>query len=846
LFRDLRKHPSIKFLWAHQEKLLGEYKDKHLRTRDLAVELPTGAGKTLVGLLIAEYRRRANGERTVFCCPTKQLATQVAQQAQKYGVASVLLVGEQKRYDPADFGRYQQAQATAVTTYSAVFNSNPRISDPEVLVADDAHAAEDFVASTWAVRVSRDREAAAFSAIARILADVLPDGVRHDIDMGSKVPAYAKLVDQVSPIAWLDRVKQLREALDVALAESSERYSWRTISDYLSACTIYCSGTLFEIRPVIPPTLTHSPFADAKQRVYMSATLGEDGDLERSFGIRRIERLPVPDGWDKQGTGRRLVLFPTLSKHKAEPESVLTPVCSEAGRCLVLVPDERRRAQWVRYFASTAFRVLGAADVESDMGVFTRSTTKTALIVANRYDGIDLPGDDCRLMVIHDLPTSASLQETYLMSRLNAKSQLRDRVRTRITQALGRCTRDESDYAAVFVFGDQLVKWLCTASNTAGMHPELQAEIAFGSGNSADRSVEDFVDLVGKFLQQGDAWAAADEAIKIQRNASTRTRDSGATKLMDVVPDEVDYQYALWGGNAEDALVSAQRVLAGLEGGSELKPYRSFWHHLAAVAAFVALGVTGKDGYRSKASEHLAYASSTCLGVTWLGRLRMRVGAAESPAAGPELPVGDWYRTIDDLLARWGIHGGNFQKQLETTRADLATTSDAKAFERGLESLGHMVGATAHRWPEKQQGKPDGLWRFGDWTSLVFEAKTDARGDTVSLTDVRQAVTHETTARTDGLIHKGVACETVVVGRQTKLDSAAAVHVGGLFFVAQDDVLSLFDDAARALEQVRAIAAKESDEQVGEEAQRIYQERGVFIPDVLGRLTTRRLIGLPH
>jgi hypothetical protein len=39
--------------------------------------LPTGSGKTLVGLLIGEWLRRKNKERVVFLCPTRQLVNQV-------------------------------------------------------------------------------------------------------------------------------------------------------------------------------------------------------------------------------------------------------------------------------------------------------------------------------------------------------------------------------------------------------------------------------------------------------------------------------------------------------------------------------------------------------------------------------------------------------------------------------------------------------------------------------------------------------------------------------------------------------------------------------------------------
>ena len=74
LFRDLKRAPEVKFLWGHQEKVLDAYHAKHLETKDLAIELPAGTGKTLVGLLIGEFRRRNRQERVAFLCSTKQLA----------------------------------------------------------------------------------------------------------------------------------------------------------------------------------------------------------------------------------------------------------------------------------------------------------------------------------------------------------------------------------------------------------------------------------------------------------------------------------------------------------------------------------------------------------------------------------------------------------------------------------------------------------------------------------------------------------------------------------------------------------------------------------------------------
>ncbi len=49
--------------------------------KDVALQLPTGSGKTLVGLLIGEWRRRKFKDKVVYLCPNKQLVHQAVSQA---------------------------------------------------------------------------------------------------------------------------------------------------------------------------------------------------------------------------------------------------------------------------------------------------------------------------------------------------------------------------------------------------------------------------------------------------------------------------------------------------------------------------------------------------------------------------------------------------------------------------------------------------------------------------------------------------------------------------------------------------------------------------------------------
>ncbi|MEQ8754709.1 MAG: DEAD/DEAH box helicase family protein [Coleofasciculus sp. G1-WW12-02] len=150
MFRDLKRDPSIKFLGNHQGQILNKYEKDYLKNaKDIAIELPTGTGKTLIGLLIAEYRRRVLKERVVYLCPTRQLCSQVHEKADLYGINTVTLTGSQRDYNTTEFYNYQRSEVVAITTYSSIFNTNPRINDPNIIICDDAHAADDYVASLW-------------------------------------------------------------------------------------------------------------------------------------------------------------------------------------------------------------------------------------------------------------------------------------------------------------------------------------------------------------------------------------------------------------------------------------------------------------------------------------------------------------------------------------------------------------------------------------------------------------------------------------------------------------------------------------------------------------------------
>ena len=89
---------AVPSLWGWQ-KVLHAYSGL---SGDAAVELPTGTGKTLVGLLIGEQFREGGGGPVAFLAGNKQLAQQVERQARDLDFPIVRFQGKKDTWPPRD------------------------------------------------------------------------------------------------------------------------------------------------------------------------------------------------------------------------------------------------------------------------------------------------------------------------------------------------------------------------------------------------------------------------------------------------------------------------------------------------------------------------------------------------------------------------------------------------------------------------------------------------------------------------------------------------------------------------------------------------------------------------
>jgi hypothetical protein len=752
------------------------------------------------------------GDRVAYLCPTKQLARQTAKKLTEYGIPNVLLINRVADWNPLDRGRYSAGDAIAVSVYSHVFNTNPALGNAQLLLLDDAHAAESYVASPWSLEISRTDEESAYLDVLSLIADALHPLIYAQMATTSPEGRFRQDVYLASPIAVAEVAVALEAALSTASAtqriSKDARYALRLLLGHLDQCLIYVSYGRLLIRPLIAPTMSHPAFDGPARRVYMSATLGAGGELERTFGRRRISRIPIPKGWEKQGTGRRLFSFPELTLEMSEKPKLLKSwvagVIGGFDRSLVLAPDKSTADEFANGWLPDGTTVLRAGDVEDDLTVFTASRS-TALVLNNRYDGIDLPDDACRLVVLAGLPARGDLQERFLYGTLGAMEVLQERIRARIVQGAGRATRNSRDFATVLVLGADLISYVIRKDVQAAMQPEVHAELEFGYQQSSGISANEMLEQIGVFNEHGEAWHEVDADIVAARQSYSRVDPAGAAELQSSVGDEVAAYEAIWQGEWIRALESTRRVIDSLRGGRAPQRYAALWNYLASWIAQKLAQQSQDDTYLSTATAFDNAARAAGRGTLWLAYL-----------AHPK--VLNTPKTLDGLdpldeQAMIGIRQtsvalgrpSKFEEIIQTTKLGLSQTSSA-AYERAIVELGRFAGASEVSGDGGNDSAPDALWVFSDVLWIGWEAKSEALPDgELGSGDTRQAGGHIRFASATRDERAPDDSPVMLMTPQIRVHpSANAVAEPHVYLLRPTEVSALFDNLVRAWRTARA------------------------------------------
>jgi hypothetical protein len=777
-------------LRAAQKHVLDAYLADHTKTEDLAIELPTGEGKTLIGLLLADLALD-NGKTVAYLAGTKQLAEQVQRQAAPLVDLPVhLFFGG--HYPGSELLAYNDARAVGVMNYWVYFNSHPKVAPADVVIFDDAHMAEQPLSDLFTLRITRTNSGGLE------LYEQLCDLVLQHSD--ASYPTLKAMRDGSAPrfsppelIAFHDWSAVSRSAIDMIVSsdylanQTDARMVWTALEPNLTRCGVLVGPTQIEIRPYHPPTQHVPGYAAASQRIYLSATIGRPGDLQRRLGTKKVVAIDTPASLRTTSTGRRtFIINPTEAAALSHP--VLDFALDQADRAK---SDGAGRVAWLcasNWEADELERILTSVDRTvhrlraGDDPAFERwkSAPGADLVTAGRYDGLDLPDDVCRLVVIPSVPAGFSEFERFAVAYLGDASYMRHRIGQRVTQALGRANRTANDSALYLGLDPGFATALADTAVQASLATDLipvvgEALTAHGNGWGPSQTI---VDDFWQTHRTGPSQLTPPPAPG--RSRPGRGRGSSDSTVTDSADAEVTAVTRMWLGDHTGAAQAAQTAAQLLESAGETE-HSAFWRYVEAHAHYERLGSPDTASAHRCVERAVAAAPNTA----WFVRLRR---TAEALAGRVTQPAGH-----DALFLAWDEWiretGSRLDALIARNRTWLKGTHDQRADALGV--LGRLCGASADR-PTGQSA-----------TDVRWEIKSGTP-DAVPRSDVNQVLgqlTEERQRHPKAIVNGALLVEPVTAtpdAQRAARDDIAIVNVDG--------ALVIYDRLAELLAQYRTLS----------------------------------------
>ena len=694
LFKQLDRKATHTGLRVAQLAALAEL-DSQISEHDVIMKLSTGAGKTVLGLLYAEMmRRKYKGEPVVYLCPTTQLADQVVESGRLIGVkvSTFPKVGY-------PFGA-MSGDAVLTCTYDKLFTANSVFETksirPSAIVMDDVHAGADRVRKFYTVQVP-PTVFPQLRALLSPLCELTDAATWAGITQGDVGSTY-----EVPPWVWAQVWGEVAKLLEPHKDQPSLLFTYGNISRYFELTRCCISGVSAEISLQIPPVEEVAAYAGAKHRLFMSASIKDSSGLIAALGCDSAAYKRLIEPMADEGAGERMIL-PTSLINSESKKAEIASACAILAKQTNVVVLTTSAAQAKAWTDAGAVHSHGA-DVESTLAKL-RTSTGNYVVFAQRFDGVDLPDDACRVLVIDGVPGGERVTDHVDAYRQKDSPEYEVRTVNKFEQALGRAVRSSADYAAVLLVGPDIAAFI-GRKNVANMFEErtrLQVELGRELASMSDhagKSIGVVVhDLAQALLTRNDGWKHAHMTrVKVnekQPRATTLTPyESGALAMRDAwtMAKAKNFQ-----GAVTRLREAADAALHPVQKAELLYWVAVYLHHFDAAQAaevYKAVFALNTKFPRPQKVADRKFARLTEQAVALCG-------------------VFSAYESANAALAR-----------LDEVKAKLAFGNTAETVERGLHELGEVLGATSSR-PEKETGRgPDVLWLFDDCGACI-EAKSE-------------------------------------------------------------------------------------------------------------------------
>lgn len=741
VFNKLTLRGSIENIWEPQAEALREW-NKARTNPDVVIQMNTGGGKTLVGLMVAQSLVNELNRRVLYVVPNNQLVEQTLRKASELNIQPAARFKGQWRHQEL----FQAAETFCITNYAAVFTGHSTFHDKDIaaLVFDDAHVAEGTIRDQFTIKIPSGNDL--FNSVVALFrphfVNTIGAAKLQDITRGNEhsllfVPSY---------LVW-KHAQELRTLLQDAGAanDSSMKYPWDYLADHLSHCCVLIAGSGIEISPPVIPLHSLPYFSEEVRRVYLTATLPSEASFARTFGLLK-PTIVRPGG--KSGDAQRLFVFAPGESDEAHRKWSLKLI--EDKKACVLSPSTKKAEQW------TPPAIVFDKDSGHDgIEKFSASAEPQLLGLVARYDGIDLPGDACRVLILDRLPKGESLFDRFIDEGVRIDTIRTGHTATRIVQAIGRIFRSNTDHGAVILTGMDLQDWFRNPANRAFLPELLQQQIALGIELSKKVGTGEVTwkDLLDGVLTGDDGWDELYNEYVGQFAVATKGKTDDWYPPF-LIEERKGYA-AVWDGNFAEAI----STLHALANKAETKDRRlaAWYRHLEGLSHLCA----------SDQATALHAFSAAAIQRAELGRPSEQRDRMFKPPKAESIGF-----QATKLATVFRTRKLDMFAAIDRVHSQLVYGEDTKSAEEAMRILGELLGLESTR-PDKSAGTgPDTLWcGAGEIEAWGFDLKTGKQPDSeYSKAELGQAHDHLNWLKKE---KKGRRIKVSVVGRDLAVSNQA-------------------------------------------------------------------------
>lgn len=712
IYNTLDRQTDAGPLRPAQERILKDWFDNRKDEKKLIVKLHTGEGKTLIGLLILQSLLNINGESALYLCPNDYLVTQTCREAQKFGIKFCTFDQKNKFNIPIDF---LNGSKILITTVQKLFNGrtifgiDANYTHVGNIVLDDSHACIDSIKSAFSIRIGRKSDEALYKAIGQLFYDDLKcqgEGTLLNIVKG------ASDLLQIPYWAWIDKKGEVIKLLSEHSEDMSVKFSWPLLMDRLDNCQAFITGKGIEITPIYCPIEKFGSFANASHRIFMSATTQDDSFFIKGFGFTESEiKKPLTDK-ELKWSGEKMILFPSLVDEKFTRDATIRSFSKDPIHIsrFAIVPSYALAADYEHYGCNIATK----KDIDTIIDGIRRGNNSILNVLVNRYDGINLPDNDCRILILDSLPFCDNLADRYEMACREESEITILRQVQKIEQGLGRSVRGEKDYSVIIIIGSDLVNFMMNHHTAKYFSEQTIKQIKIAEENL--ESIRD--ELSGETSPSKELGELIKQCLK---------RDSGWKEYYQQQMDTIEVS-----ANKEYHVYSILEKEREYEVAAYKKDYAKACRIVSEVINMYKDNSKEQAWYKQILARYKYFDSQ-------IESIHIQKTAFEDnqyllyPREGIDYKKME-FKSAEQLsnIKNWLIKFQNYKEMriyAQSVLDKLSFGRPASQFEQALKEIGDLLGFESQRPDNEYRVGPDNLWCGIHNSYLFFECKNEVISD---------------------------------------------------------------------------------------------------------------------